>query len=540
MIAGEGRAAACARPIQNNQGNTMNGADSLCDTLLANDVDVCFANPGTSEMHFVAALDRKPKMRCVLGLFEGVVTGAADGYARMADKPAATLLHLGPGLGNGLANLHNAKRARTPMVNIVGDHATYHVQYDAPLTSDVEGVARPMSHWVKRGMSAESMSADAAEAIAVARRHPGNIATLILPANSAWTELPADTAVAKVVDEAVPHTTIEAVRAAAKAIRSGETTTLLLGSTALRERALDAAGRIARATGVRLLSETSNRRIERGGDRTPVDRLPYPIDLAVAKLKDVRHLVLVGAKAPVGFFAYPGKPSLLAPEDCEKIVLATVEQDLAHALEWLADELGIAADAPRLAAPAPAYEVPASGKLTGAAVNILVAHHLPDNAIVCDESITQGREFPIYSASSAPHDWLMLTGGAIGIGLPLAAGAAVACPDRKVITLQADGSGMYTLQALWTQARENLDCLTVILANRSYATLHGEMKNVGVQEPGRNARRMLDLEEPYLDWAHLARGMGVEAVSVDTVEGFARALQDGLKRRGPFLIEALI
>jgi acetolactate synthase-1/2/3 large subunit len=540
MIAGEGRAAACARPIQNNQGNTMNGADSLCDTLLANDVDVCFANPGTSEMHFVAALDRKPKMRCVLGLFEGVVTGAADGYARMADKPAATLLHLGPGLGNGLANLHNAKRARTPMVNIVGDHATYHVQYDAPLTSDVEGVARPMSHWVKRGMSAESMSADAAEAIAVARRHPGNIATLILPANSAWTELPSDSQVVKVVDEAVPHTTIEAVRAAAKAIRSGEVTTLMLGSTALRQRALDTAGRIARATGVRLLSETSNRRIERGGDRTPVDRLPYPIDLAVAKLKDVRHLVLVGAKAPVGFFAYPGKPSLLAPEDCEKIVLATVEQDLAHALEWLADELGIAADAPRMAAPAPAYEVPASGKLTGAAVNILVAHHLPDNAIVCDESITQGREFPIYSASSAPHDWLMLTGGAIGIGLPLAAGAAVACPDRKVITLQADGSGMYTLQALWTQARENLDCLTVILANRSYATLHGEMKNVGVQEPGRNARRMLDLEEPYLDWAHLARGMGVEAVSVDTVEGFARALQDGLKRRGPFLIEALI
>ena len=529
-----------ARANTYNQGNTMNGADSLCDTLLANDVDVCFANPGTSEMHFVAALDRKPKMRCVLGLFEGVVTGAADGYARMADKPAATLLHLGPGLGNGLANLHNAKRARTPMVNIVGDHATYHVQYDAPLTSDVEGVARPMSHWVKRGMSAESMSADAAEAITVARRHPGNIATLILPANSAWTELPADTAVVKVVDEAVPHTTIEAVRAAAKAIRSGETTTLLLGSTALRERALKAAGRIARATGVRLLSETSNRRIERGGDRTPVDRLPYPIDLAVAKLKDVRHLVLVGAKAPVGFFAYPGKPSLLAPEDCEKIVLATVEQDLAHALEWLADELGIAADAPRLAAPAPAYEVPASGKLTGAAVNILVAHHLPENAIVCDESITQGREFPIYSASSAPHDWLMLTGGAIGIGLPMAAGAAVACPGRKVITLQADGSGMYTLQALWTQARENLDCLTVILANRSYATLHGEMKNVGVQEPGRNARRMLDLEEPYLDWTHLARGMGVEAVSVDTVEGFARALQDGLKRRGPFLIEALI
>ena len=291
---------------------------------------------------------------------------------------------------------------------------------------------------------------------------------------------------------------------------------------------------------MRLISETSNRRIERGRTRTPVDRLPYPIDLAVAKLKDARRLVLAGARAPVGFFAYPGKPSLLAPPDCAQVVLATQEQDLAQALEWLADELGIAADAPRLAAPVPTYEVPASGKLTGAAVNILVAHTLPEQAIVCDESITQGREFPLYSVSSAPHDWLMLTGGAIGIGLPLATGAAVACPDRKVVTLQADGSGMYTLQALWTQARENLDCLTIILANRSYATLHGEMKNVGVQEPGRNARRMLDLQEPSLEWVSLARGMGVDAVSVDTIEGFADALRAGLKRRGPFLIEALI
>ena len=519
----------------------MNGADSLCDTLLANDVDVCFANPGTSEMHFVAALDRKPDMRCVLGLFEGVVTGAADGYARMADKPAATLLHLGPGLGNGLANLHNAKRARTPMVNVVGDHATYHVQYDAPLTSDVEGVARPMSHWVRRTLTAGAISADAAEAVAVARREPGNIATLILPADAAWTDLPAGASAPVIAArDAAPRTSAEAVRAAADAIRSGENTVLMLGGAALRGRALEAAGRIARATGVRLISETSNRRIERGRTRTPVDRLPYPIDLAVAKLKDARRLVLAGARAPVGFFAYPGKPSLLAPPDCAQVVLATQEQDLAQALEWLADELGIAADAPRLAAPVPTYEVPASGKLTGAAVNILVAHTLPEQAIVCDESITQGREFPLYSVSSAPHDWLMLTGGAIGIGLPLATGAAVACPDRKVVTLQADGSGMYTLQALWTQARENLDCLTIILANRSYATLHGEMKNVGVQEPVRNARRMLDLQEPSLEWVSLARGMGVDAVSVDTIEGFADALRAGLKRRGPFLIEALI
>lgn len=519
----------------------MNGADSLCDTLLVNDVDVCFANPGTSEMHFVAALDRKPRMRCVLGLFEGVVTGAADGYARMADKPAATLLHLGPGLGNGLANLHNARRARVPMINIVGDHATHHLQYDAPLTSDVEAVARPMSHWVKRSLDARSVSADAAEAVRVACKAPGQVATLILPADAAWTDLPPGTsAPVRTQIEEAQTTTAESVRAAAHAIRSGRSTVLLLGGAALRGKALAAAGRIAHATGVRLVAETSNRRVERGRTRPPVARLPYPVDLAVDSLKDVKHLVLVGSRAPVAFFAYPGKPSTLAPEACSMLTLATPEQNMDHALEWLADELGIAPNAVQLAAPASSSDIPVRGRLTGAAVNIVLASQLPEHAIVCDESITQGREFPAHSVSSAPHDWLQLTGGAIGIGLPLATGAAVACPDRKVITLQADGSGMYTVQALWTQARENLDCLTVILANRSYATLYGEMKNVGVADPGRNAKRMLDLHEPAIDWVGLSRSLGVEAVRADTVEDFIRCLQAGLARKGPFLIEALI
>ncbi|AKQ54879.1 acetolactate synthase large subunit [Bordetella hinzii] len=519
----------------------MNGADSLCDTLLVNDIDVCFANPGTSEMHFVAALDRKPRMRCVLGLFEGVVTGAADGYARMADKPAATLLHLGPGLGNGLANLHNARRARTPMVNVVGDHATYHVQYDAPLTSDGEAVARPMSHWVGRIEDAASVAARTGEAIRAARQAPGNVATLFLPANAAWTDLPENTpAPSPVAVEGPSRPDGDAIRAAAAAIRSGEKTMLLLGGTALRGRALAAAGRIAQATGVRLASETSNRRIERGLGRTPVDRLPYPVDQALAFLADVRNLVLVGARSPVAFFAYPGKPSLLAPEGCHAVTLATQEQDLAHALEWLAEELGIKSDAPQLAAAGWREPLPTSGKLTSAAINQITMRHLPENAILVDESITQGREIGLHNVNAAPHDWLQLTGGAIGIGLPMATGAAVACPDRKVVTMQADGSGMYTVQALWTQARERLDCLTIIYANNSYQTLHGEMRNVGVQEPGRNAQRMLDLVDPSLDWVSLARGMGVEAVRVDSVEGFTQALQAGLKHKGPFLIEAAI
>lgn len=520
----------------------MNGADSLCDTLLANDIDVCFANPGTSEMHFVAALDRKPRMRCVLGLFEGVVTGAADGYARMAGKPAATLLHLGPGLGNGLANLHNAKRARTPMVNVVGDHATYHVQYDAPLTSDVDAVARPMSHWVGRISDAASLSGQAAEAIRVARQAPGNVTTLILPADAAWTDLPADAPAPVVVPQEAPKAPdAQAIRAAAQAIRSGQPAMLLLGGAALQGRALAAAGRIAQATGARLACETSNRRIERGITRTPVPRLPYPVDQAVQFLAEVRQLILIGSRDPVAFFAYPGKVSKLAPKDCNAIQMATPEQDLAHALEWLAEELGIAADAPQLRAPdTNVAEIPVSGKLTSSAINRITAHLLPEHAIVCDESITQGRELAMYNISARPHDWLQLTGGAIGIGLPLAVGASVACPDRKVVTMQADGSGMYTVQALWTQARERLDCLTIVYANRTYATLHGEMKNVGVQQMGENARRMLDLDDPSLDWVHLARGMGVEAVRVETVEAFTKALQDAFSRKGPYLIEALI
>lgn len=520
----------------------MNGADSLCDTLLANDIDVCFANPGTSEMHFVAALDRKPRMRCVLGLFEGVVTGAADGYARMAGKPAATLLHLGPGLGNGLANLHNAKRARTPMVNVVGDHATYHVQYDAPLTSDVDTVARPMSHWVGRIADAASLSAQAGEAIRVARQAPGNIATLILPADAAWTDLPDSTPAPVAVPLEGPKAPdAQAIRAAAQAIRSGQTTMLLLGGAAVTGRALAAAGRIAHATGVRLACETTNRRVERGITRTPLPRLPYPVDMAVAFLRDVRQLVLIGARRPVAFFAYPGKPSLIAPDACDILTMADVDVDLDHALEWLAEELGIASDAPQVQGPVlDGSDIPQSGKLTSAAVNRIVAHLLPEHAIVCDESITQGRELSTFGMSARPHDWLQLTGGAIGIGLPMAAGAAIACPDRKVVTLQADGSGMYTVQALWTQAREQLDCVTVVYANRTYATLHGEMKNVGVQQMGENARRMLDLDNPSLDWVHLARGMGVEAVRVDTVEDFTRALQGAFGRKGPYLIEALI
>ncbi|NMM36661.1 MAG: acetolactate synthase large subunit [Glaciimonas sp.] len=519
----------------------MNGADYLCDSLLANQIEVCFANPGTSEMHFVAALDRKPQMRCVLGLFEGVITGAADGYARMAEKPAVTLLHLGPGLANSLANMHNAKKARTPMINVVGDHASHHSRYEAPLTSDVEGIARPMSHWVKHMGKPAAIGQDVAQAVEQANRAPGNVCTLILPADTAWTELERQGEPVLAKRAVRPLTSADSIKAAAQAIRSGEPALLFLGDLALREDALDIAGRIRQHCHIDILAEGFSRRISRGATRTPIEKLPYPVDLACARLAHVKHLILVGAVAPVAFFAYPNKPSLLAPNDADIITLASAEQDLLQALHRLADELGVPADTPAYRLPEPVdRSIPTNGHLTGKAISQILARYLPENTVLCDESITAGRDFMRFSVQSAPHDYLQLTGGAIGLGLPMATGAAIACPDRKVISLQADGSAMYTVQALWTQARESLNCLTIILANRSYATLHGEMKNVGAITLGNNAKRMLDLDMPYLQWTLLAQGMGVPATKVDSIDTFTKALKYGLQSSGPYLIEALI
>lgn len=514
----------------------MNGAESLVRTLVVNGVNVCFTNPGTSEMHFVAALDKVEGMRCVLGMFEGVVTGAADGYYRMTGNPACTLLHLGPGLGNGLANLHNAKKARSGIVNIVGEHATYHLKHDAPLTSDIAGVARPMSHWVHTATSSRTLATDCAHAIREARQAPGQIATLIAPADTAWGE--ADGIAEAEPPAARKRVASSAVRDAARALSSGPAAMLMLGGAALRGKALEHAGRIAAKTGCRLISEYNNARAEGGAGRVRVDRLPYPIDIALATLKDTRHLVLAGARSPVSFFAYPGKPSVLVPEGCEATRFAAVEDDLAHALESLAAELG-ASNTP---APVNERKRPAlpSGPVTPEGIATVIAALLPENAIVADESVTNGRNLGPFMANAAQHDWLNICGGSIGWAMPIATGAAIAAPDRKVVALEGDGSGMYTLQALWTMARENLDVTVVVLANRAYQILRGELKAMGAGTPGQRATDMLTLDRPDLDWVSLARGHGVEGGRATTLEAFAREFQRAMAQRGPYLIELVI
>ena len=513
---------------------SLNGAESLVHTLLKSGVDTCFANPGTSELHFVSALDRIPGMRCVLGLFEGVVTACADGYARMAEKPAVTLLHCGPGLANGLANLHNARRACTPMVNIVGDQATHHRPLDALLTADTEGWARPVSAWVRTAASAAAVGSDAAVAVQAARTAPGQIATLIVPADVGWNE-------GGIVAESLPvprqpQVAPGIVQQIATLLRRGEPTVLFLGRGALRAQALEAAQRIAAATGARLMAQQANPRIERGQGRVPIERLPYAVEPAIAALAGIGHLVLVGAVRPVAVFAYPDKPGYLYPADAQVHVLARPEQDPLHALQALADELS----APPVPLPdlGPVPE-PARGIPTSEAVGQTIAALIPEQAIVVEEGVSFGRSFYAKTRAAAPHDWLQITGAAIGIGLPLATGAAIGAPERRVISLQADGAAMYTLQALWTQARERLNVTTVILANRKYAILLHELANLGVR-PSAIAQRMMDLGNPDLDWTRIANGMGVEAARAESCEQLADLLRQSLHRTGPFLIELVI
>jgi len=513
----------------------MNGAESLVRTLVGSGVDVCFANPGTSEMHFVAALDAVAGMRPVLGLFEGVVTGAADGYGRLAEKPACTLLHLGPGLANGTANLHNARRAATPIVNIVGDHATYHAQYDAPLASNIEQLAGYASGWVRASTSPRTVAADAARAVRAALEPPGQIATLVLPADTAW--LPAE-GEAPPLDAPRPIAPAgAAVTRVANALRGGKKRAILIRGAALKERGLRAAGRIAARTGARILCDTFAPRIQQGAGRVAVERIPYFAEQIVQFLNGLEELILVGAKPPVAFFAYPDKPSWPVPAGCEIRVLAHAHEDGTAALEALADDVGAPVE-PGLVAAYALPEMPAAGKLDAFGAGQIIHRLLPEGAIVSDEAATSRVGLQALH-TAAPHDLLSLTGGSIGSMIPVATGAAVACPDRKVISVQGDGGAMYTLQALWTQAREKLNVTTVIFANRSYAILNVELMRVGASG-GTKARSTLDLHDPTLDWVKLAEGMGVAASRAETREAFADQFASALRENGPRLIEAVI
>jgi acetolactate synthase I/II/III large subunit len=515
----------------------MNGAESLINALAEQGIDACFANPGTSEMQLVAALDKQPGIRAVLCLFEGVVTGAADGYGRMADKPALTLLHLGPGFANGIANLHNAQRARSPILNMIGDHATDHLQHDAPLTSDIRGLATPVSQSFSVSGSADSLAQTGLDALAASLHYPGSISTFVVPADHAWS--PASHASSRPIEvPAAARASDERIAQIGDLLRAGSNSCLFLGGRALRAEALHHAGRIAAVTGCRLITETFFARQARGVGRVATERLAYFAEAATEQLAELESLVLVGARAPVSFFAYPGKPSVLVPTTATQSALADVGVDALDALSRLADYLG--ADQTPEVVTTPAQYPLGEGPIDANELGKVIANRLPEQAIVCDEGATNGLGAFLLTSNAPPHDWLTLTGGAIGQGLPLAVGASIACPEQKVIALEADGSGMYTVQALWTMVREQLDITVLILNNRSYAILNIELHRVGVEAPGPTALSLLDLSNPDLHWTDIAQGMGMDATKVESVAALDEAFGMSMTRKGPSLIEVMV
>ena len=515
----------------------MNGAECLLRTLVSGGVDVCFMNPGTSEMQFVAALDRMGGMRPVLCLYEGVCSGAADGYARMTGRPAATLLHLGPGLANGLSNFHNARKARSPIVSIVGEHSTRHRSYDAPLSADVEAFAKSVTDEVRTVANAHEIGADASETIAAATRPPGQIAMLIVPADFSWSEAGSPGSLIPGSVPSVPDA--GRVRELALRLRSGGATGLLLGGRTLTRRGLEAAARLAGSTGVRVYADRNAARMESGRGRFQPRRIAYFPEQATAQLSGIQDLILVEAKAPVSFFGYPDQPSFLAPEACRIHTLAALEEDGTAALEALAVECNAEAS-PVQAQSHAAASWETLSLLTPDTVGAIVGALLPDHAIVSDEMVSAMAAVWPHLTQAAPHDFLPVTGGSIGQGLPVALGAAIACPGRKVVALEADGSGMYTPQALWSMARENADVTVVIFANNRYRILDIEMQRTGASGFGPIAGTMIDIGQPQIDWVKLSECMGVPAVRAENAGEFESAIRSALEVRGPRLIEARI
>lgn len=516
----------------------MNGAEVLLRTAVESGVEICFANAGTTELPIVIALDSTPGIKAVLGVFEGVCTGAADGYGRMTGKPAMALLHLGPGFANGIANLHNARRAGTPLLNVIGEHATWHRSADAPLTMDIEALAATVSEWHRTNESAQGIAADVAGAIAESLT--GRIASLIVPHDNQLRECPG-AEIIKARPSFVPVDGRE-VEKAVQALRSGKKAALMLGRRALRKRGLEAAARIKAATGCDIVTETFPGYMERGAGLPRVSRLPYFPEDAVAMLSEYEAVVIAGAHDPVTFFGYEGIDSFIIPRDREKIPIGTGGQDMTAVLEDLACSLRAAKDMTadeHIFASLKRPDLPEGG-LTGEKVSLVLAALQPEGAIIVDEGLTTG--FPYYqiSAGAPPHTLLTITGGSIGYGMPCAVGAALACPDRPVINFQADGSALYTVQSLWTEAREGLNVKTLLCSNRSYHILEMELERAGVASPGPNIRSLVGLDGPAVDWVKLASGFGVPGTSVRTAEELAGALGRTLAETGPFLIEMVL
>ncbi|MEZ5945850.1 MAG: acetolactate synthase large subunit [Hyphomonas sp.] len=512
---------------------TMTGAEALVSTLADHGVTACFANPGTSEMHLVTALDHEPRIRSVLCLFEGVATGAADGHARVTGGPAMTLLHLGAGYLNGGANIHNAKRAWTPMINVIGDHAVPHLRYDAPLTSNIMGLAGPNSNWIKSADTVASAGDLAAEAWEASFGPAPGPVSLLLPADTAWAE--GGKPGKKRIRPSLCAPDAARVEAAARKVKDAKKPVILINGSALTKSGLTHAGRLSKA-GIRVLTDTFFPRQARGAGTFIPDRMQYFAEAAMADLEGSDLMLVAGTQVPVAFFSYPGKPSVLVPEGCSPYIIGGPESDSSAILAALADALGATAAAD--VAPLDISDIAPTGDLNAMTVGMSISRHMPEGTFVSDDGVSNGLPCFLMTQRARPHDWMMLTGGAIGQGMPLALGAAIAAPDRKVLCLTGDGAGMYTNQALWSMARENANVVNVVFVNHSYRILNIELARTGAGNPGPTAKSMLELGQPEIDWVKLAEAQGVSAQDAWTAEEFDMALERAFAEDGPQLIAA--
>ncbi|MFY0676747.1 MAG: acetolactate synthase large subunit [Neptuniibacter sp.] len=510
----------------------MNGAELLISAAVEADIEYCFANPGTTEMPLVAAMESEPRFRPVLSMFEGVCTGAADGYGRIAGRPAMTLTHLGPGFANGIANLHNARRANTPIVNIIGDHASWHVNYDPPLASDIHSLANPVSKWVRTSKTAENVAADFVDAVNASWQPVGAISTLVLPMDLQANpiEKPVATGPVKPPKRRFFSDGVEAV---AEKLKAGKQLVFIVGDNGVTEEGLKAAGRLSQLSNVKMFAETFPRVSHRGGGLPDLDRLPYFPEVAIKVLDEYDEVVCAGVPEPISYFGYEGLPSRLAEQD-RLVMLAEVGHDVVGAMEALADAVN-----------APAFEpfqgqivLPvADAELTPQSIGQVVSAGLPDDCIVSVEGGTCGYPFFTASAHAAKHRVITNTGGAIGQGIPAGFGAALAEPGNTVVCLQSDGSAQYTIQTLWSIARENLPVVILIAANHRYGILQNELRRYGVTEFGPQSLSLTELDKPKVDWLALAKGYGVNAIAVKTNAELASAFKKACEAKEPFLIE---
>ena len=517
----------------------MNGAAAFFKSIVDNGIDTIFACPGTSEMQVVDEVGYS-NLRVVLCLFENSVTGMADGYARMLDKPALGMVHVTCGLTNALANMHNARIANSRMIIFGGGVHVAH-EVNEPVHSMLQRqpyVAQIAAQCVIEARSPDQLAAAATQALKASNDGAGKIVYVYGPNNAVWGESSFQGKLTSSAEQRqrVSTATISSI---ADTLKAGKKTAFILDNLALREEGLEILGRIAEGAGGRLFREWLPSRIAMGAGRVRTETLPYGGAEGRELLSEFDQIVLVGAKIPVCPFSYENQPWVKIPENCNVHTLATADHDILAALEELATQLDLPEKASNRYNRKPGE--PPTGPLSGNSIVQSLSILMPADSIVLDEAMLENVMFPLLMDGAAPFDFMAACpGGAIGAGPPVACGAAIACPNRKVILLEGDFSLMQGNTALWSMAQHNLDICVINYNNEGSASLSTELARVRQGEAQPKSIELLRIRKPTIDYAAMAESMGVPASRAETAEEFHLQLTKAMSTKGPHFIDANI